>query len=502
MNRSLPQLLHIFLPLLFLQALPEAFAQTSSFPLKEWVNKLDLKKDADNQNFLSINKQLSEKDSVVAYSALAELEKSGASASRFFMARLLCLKALAQYRFNYPNGKLQVKQLFEAAIKEAYETGDEDLIAHVSWTYGEQMYVYQEIELAATYCIKAVEINNKFLNQPRNYPYSALLAEILFHAGEYEKSIYYNRMSIANWPGTPLRDYYVTRLWNTIGQAYQRLGRLDSAFINYERSMLIANKINLADWKAFNSGFMGHILFLRKEYEKAKPLLAYSYSNSQKYDPDIAAYSLQWMARINLIQGKKDTALQQAKEALRILTVRGPALLQKANFLQYAYYTAADVYRSMGKTDSFYHYFQLYINLHDSLERVAVRSSSEISKMRNDNEKNLRAIQVMQRQKSDELLKRNFIISAIIMVSVIALLLVNRQRQRLKYKHQLALQQKAAAESEVAAAKEQLNMFTQNIIEKSNLIEKLEQQVKANVYNFDQQQIDRRTYTSSHLNGR
>ena len=55
MNRSLPQLLHIFLPLLFLQALPEAFAQTSSFPLKEWVKKLDLKKDADNQNFLSIN---------------------------------------------------------------------------------------------------------------------------------------------------------------------------------------------------------------------------------------------------------------------------------------------------------------------------------------------------------------------------------------------------------------------------------------------------------------
>ena len=40
----------------------------------------------------------------------------------------------------------------------------------------------------------------------------------------------------------------------------------------------------------------------------------------------------------------------------------------------------------------------------------------------------------------------------------------------------MAFQQKAAAENEIAAAKEQLNMFTQNIIEKTKLIEQLEQQ--------------------------
>ena len=95
----------------------------------------------------------------------------------------------------------------------------------------------------------------------------------------------------------------------------------------------------------------------------------------------------------------------------------------------------------------------------------------EISRLRLDNQSNVSEIHELQKEKDAEARERNFIIAAIVLVAVVALLILNRQRLKFRYEQQLAFQQKAAAEKEMAAAKEQLNMFTQNIIEKTKLIE-------------------------------
>ena len=186
--------------------------------------------------------------------------------------------------------------------------------------------------------------------------------------------------------------------------------------------------------------------------------------------------------------GRAD-ALRQARQALNFLQHSTSFPLQRINFLQDVYFLNADVHRALGNTDSFYIYFQLYASLHDSLERVAARSNSKITQMRIENEENYHAIQSLQKEKSAEKVKRNFIIAAIILLSVIVFLYINRLRLKYKHKELLSLQQKEKAQSEIAAAKEQLDMFTQNIIEKSNLIEKLEQQVKSNVINAEQQKL-------------
>ena len=124
------------------------------------------------------------------------------------------------------------------------------------------MYGYREMELAATYALRAVEINHNFFKQGEGYLSASILGEILFHCREYEKCVFYTRWSIANWPDTSFsKDSYCTKLWNTVGQAYQNLGMMDSAMANYERSMVLANKTNVEVWKAINSGYEGQILF-------------------------------------------------------------------------------------------------------------------------------------------------------------------------------------------------------------------------------------------------
>ena len=97
----------------------------------------------------------------------------------------------------------------------------------------------------------------------------------------------------------------------------------------------------------------------------------------------------------------------------------------------------------------------------------------EISRLRLDNQSNVFEIRELQKEKDAEARERNFIIAAIVLVAIVGLLILNRQRLKSRYQQQLAFQQKVAAEKEMAAAKEQLNMFTQSIIEKTKLIEQL-----------------------------
>src|SRR5205085_4619031 len=121
--------------------------------------------------------------------------------------------------------------------------------------------------------------------------------------------------------------------------------------------------------------------------------------------------------------------------------------------------------------------------------RVIARSSIDIAEMRNDNDKKFHDMQVMQQEKKAEVLRRNIIIAAILFLAAVALLVINRQRLKFKYRQQLAEQEKLRVEQEMESATVQLKMFTQNIVEKTILIEKLEQQVKASEYNADEHQL-------------
>lgn len=468
------------------------FAQ-ATFPFKEWVKKLEAKKDDDNRNYFEIRNELYSKDSAVAYAGLQELERF-ASGNHYFNARLFLLKA---HQMHVVGQKSAFRPFCEQALTQAYQTGDEYLIYFVSWQYGGYMNAFKETELAIIYFLKANEINERLEKQFKNYELEFDLGTLLFHTHEYEKSIEFIQRALANWNDTTAAaDDRRIKSFNTIGQAYKQLGKLDSALANYEKSMRLVNKLNHTVWKGINIVFIGEIFFLQKDYNKAKQLIEQEYIVKYTDDANVSAYALQLLARINLVQGHNDSALRHVNEALELLRNHSYFGAQTMDYLQQVYYTAADVHRAVGNTDSFYHYNQLYAALHDSLERVVTLSSIKMAQLHIDNEKNYQAVQQLSRQKEAEEIKRNFIIAFLVMLSAIAILILNRQRQKLKYKEQLALQQKAVAEANVAvahaervAAKEQLTNFAQNLIEKTILIEKLGQQVNANEYNAAQQQL-------------
>jgi len=477
----------LFILFVLLQTNLPAFAQNNALPLDKWIKSLAANNDTLNKNFEKIVNTLQGIDTAICFRTLNELEKKGASAGPYFQVRIKHLRAIMLWKIRNKAAKDSIIQLIKPALQQAYAINDEHLIATVSWWYGETMFFFNQIELSTMYCLNAVEILDKKGITAESHKYQ-FLGELFYLTRDLDKGIYYIRRSIENEKDTS-HDARVNTMsrWNTIALCWRKIGNYDSAFYYFDVAMQMANALNSEVWKGIISGNKGYTYFLQKKYDIAKPLFEFDYHTSKQYD-EIAnsAHSLQMIARINLMQGKKDSALLQVKEALRMLQQQPQPL---PHFLQDVYYATADVYRVLGNSDSFYHYSQLYNNLHDSIERAVANSRLEISRLRLDNQSNVSEIRTLQKEKDAETRERNFIIAAILLLAAVGLLILNRQRLQSRYQRQLAFQQKVAAEKEVAAAKAQLNMFTQSIVEKTALIEQLEDKVANKPLTDEQQQL-------------
>ena len=469
----------VSIALLCLQTTP-LFSQSSEIPYGEWVKKLSDKHVASAGDVVEIMKVLHGIDSAHVIVILDELEDRGSG--KYFVTRFNLLKAIRLWNTKYCHAKDSIWALLKKSLYAAYETGNDSLVSSISWIYGDYSRGCGDIESAAMYCLFAAEIDEKLgVNIPAGR--FTLLGDVLYITQDYKKAIHYTKRAIEKDTGGSLntRSQNMSR-WNTAGLCWKKMRIFDSAFLYFDTALALADELNNDIWISIISGNKGQIYFEEKKYDIAKPLLEFDYRASKAYgELASAANSLQWVARINLIEGKKDSALLQVKEALHMLE-----LMPNNNYLQNVYYTAAEVYRNLGNNDSVFKYFQLYNLIHDSIQIAIAGSKLEISRIKLDNLQNAMAIKSLNKEKEAEKLKRNFIIAAILMLAVIVILVL---RQRSLHRQQLALQEKAAAEREVAAAREQLDLFKQNIIEKTNLVDKLQQQVQYKETTAEQTQI-------------
>ena len=476
-------LLHVSICSLAQERLPD---------VEKCIEFLSVKDDPEGINYYKVFYPLNRLDSAGLFTFIHQLERKGKFANSYFKAKLMVMTVYFNLKFHQNQSKSESIRMIETALNEAYETGDEHFIAFICFKCGSNSVALQEMELAATYLLKGQELYDGFDPPVKQiFTHWIILSEVLFHCREYEKSIFYSHKAIQ---GYAIRDIkakgeinIIARFNNTIGQAYDRMGKWDSALFYYRKSM----ELSQTDaWKGINAGYIGELYFSKKEYAKAKPLLEYNYVINRTKEYDHAAKSLQVLAAIDLAMNKNDSALVKIREALELIKKAGSGYyLQPLSFLERIYFTTSDVYRAVGNTDSFYAYNHLYSNLHDSLQRVSFLISTKMAQLRIDNDNNLRGIQLLEREKQNAAVKRNFIILSVLLGSVILLLYFNSLRLKQKHRQEFALQQKNAAETELRAAKEQMQLFTENIIEKTELIEKLSQQLSHKEQNSEHQQL-------------
>jgi DNA-binding CsgD family transcriptional regulator len=495
----MPRYKTIYLLLLvvaLLQTNGNAFAQATSLPVEDWAKKLADPADKPNKWYYDLYPVLDKLDSTSVFNFLNQLGRNSEAKGNYFIARFNCIKAEMLYSKNlaFPNdfvfkneqAKKQIINLLEEAKQKSYECNDDYLAAFVSGFYGRYMSVFGETEAAVMYMMNSADLYEK-VNLSAEIRIYVVLGEMLWRVREYEKCIKYTRKAIELLPtlDAKQRDMYAIFCPNTMALAFHRMGQYDSAFVYYRQGLNAAEKMNNTAWLGIISGNMAQIYFVQEKYTTALPLFELDYNTSKGLGYyDNAANSLQWAARTNLALGKTNIALEQIRETFSLLQ-KWPA----PNYLQNAYFTAAEIFKTLKNNDSSFYYSGLYNKLHDSLERVIYQSSVSISKLRLDDEKNRYSILNLQQEKQAQVQQRNLIIAAILFLAAVALLVINRQRLKLKYRQKLLEQDKLRVELEMESATEQLKMFTQNIVEKTSLIEKLEQRVKANEDNADKHQL-------------
>ena len=471
-----------------------------------WAKKLADPSDKKNEGSYALEELLTKLDSTKVFNFLDELGRQSPANDHYFIARYNCIKAREIRVHNIPEPessalykdsiKKQVTRLLEQAMDLAFIEDDNYLEAYVSSIYADAMNAFHLTEKAVMYMMYSAELYEKvhMFGLYRNY---IVLGEMLWRVREYEKSIHYTKIAIpllytAENGHYKYRDLYVMMCNNTIGLSFHRMGQYDSAMLYYEKGLQMAPGIEDkkfgSAWQNIISGNIAQVNFAQGKFNKALPvfLAVYQYSNKEKYY-DEAANSLQWAAKTNLVLGNKAEALKQIRKSFQLLLTTQLA----ANYRQNAYQTASDIFKSLGENDSALYYSIKYNSLHDSLEKIIYLSSVDISQLRLNNERNKYNIQHLERRKNDQIEKRNEIIIGVLLLSCLILLGINRQRQKSKYMRELDHSEKIRIEGEMEAAKEQLKMFTNNMVDKIGLIERLESQLK----NKDQTQEEQELIT-------
>lgn len=393
--------------------------------------------------------------------------------------------------------KVQIMKLYADALEAAYHTEKDLTIGWVSFYSARRMRSFGETSLAVMYSKNGVDLFEKE-NYPVEPPVYTELAELLYQVREYDESVKYARKSIAAWQKNnyekEYKDVYKFKVQalNTIGLTCHKNSQLDSGLAYYRSALQLAKQNRDTLWTAKVLGNIARILYQQQKFDSAWALLQTDYGvSAQRGIYDNAASAAGWKARASLALGNKTAAITEAREAISLL-----GLWPNGPYLRDTYYTLTQIFRAMGQYDSAFYYSERYSALNDSLEKEVATSSLAISRARLNNEVSRFNIQKLNREKETVLLWRNIMIASIIIVSLIALLIINRQRLKEKIKtekaeqeHLKMVQEKQLMETEIASAKEQLQMFTANIIEKTNLVEKLESQVKGRQATHEQQAI-------------
>lgn len=455
--------------LFFVQSL---LAQTD--PVHQWIQDLKKRDDSQSLRLPKLITAIKKYDSAGQRQIISEMEKQVMTGSGDFLkARFYLLKGFALQEFLSRQGDYPLMNELQQSLSIANELKDDILLADVCYFYAGIMNDRRQVEQAIFYNLKSVELVEKkglpyFFGVSHRYN---ILGELLYHTREYEKSIEYSKKAIYNKADPAIFPWKIFN-YNTIGLAYKKLGQYDSAIAWYDSTAQIAAEMNSDIWVAIAGGNKAQIYFEQKKYEAAKPLFENDYLSSIKNKEwDNAANNLQWLARIDLKAGKKDSALQKARAALALLGQR-----PQTNYFINTYQTLTEIFTELNRKDSSSNYSQLYTHLHDSVERAVAISQSEIIKLRLNEENNRHKITMLEKEKQTERIKRNAFIAIVLLMGAIAYLYYNRQRSRHR-------QQQKLKELELQSAAEKMNLFTKTIAEKTELIEQLQLQLEEHAAN-------------------
>ena len=451
-------------------------------PYAKWLSLLTARDNLQLEKFGQVLNDLKSIDAVTRCSVMDTLLSKGSIRNKRLQIRLLGLAGLIQIiKPDEYCAQLQTPDVhFLKALTLAYDLEDEILVFQLYKSLGSYYASIQDLGQAILYEMLAKELYEKH-GRPEYfsiYQCLQILSLAQYHFREYRSCITNSKLLLLREKGYlnktekghPANEMFA---WNTLGLAYSKLNIPDSAFWAFDHAFKEAEAIKHPFWQGIITGNMGDVYYKLGQLDSAQTMLAFDYTGSIAASQfDNAANSLQWLARIDLAHHHPYDALRKVRTADSLLTITSHAEYQSNTWLTYV-----KVFSSLGQADSVSYYLDKFLPLHDSIEQAAADNRDANVRMRLERVEQIHAIKTLNKEKRNVALVRNLIIVIILFTAVIGFIILNRQKLQLKVKRQEAMEAKRKAEGEALRAKEQLNLFTQNLIEKTSLVETLQNQL-------------------------
>ena len=456
---------------------PVLDAQAPEDSIRRWVLQFKSESAARPEVFYQVASSISELDSTDRCKTVEVLEKEGPSKAHYRYHLLRLQVFLASISKFCPDWKPD-DEIINLGLGIAFETRDPVLIAEMNREVMSYYVRKKDFGSAGVYGLVAKEYEEKagldhFANTASMRFY---LGYCSFHSRDYPMAIKANLEALhldsltRTDPTDTLDPLSQINAWNTIGLSYSKLGSYDSAFHAFRHALHINERINNPFWKGLVEGNMGDIHYMKGQYDSARIFLLRDVETSRAAGQwDNAANSLQWIARINAMEGDAHLALDQNRQATEWLRQ-----MPRAEFQENLYFTYIQVFKALRQPDSMDLYMNKYLMLHDSLEAVATKAKDDIVHMRMENQKFIYEILTLNQQKQKIALIRNLIVFIILLGAITGYLLIHRSWLKMKWRQQKALFEKEKAEQDAHAAIEQLALYTEFLAEKTKQVNELE----------------------------
>jgi tetratricopeptide (TPR) repeat protein len=378
---------------------------------------------------------------------------------------------------------------------KALEEGLQDFIEKMK---GEKLkYLQAEaMEILADYYLKDYSMSAyAFDNMLRAYDiYSNEPTDAFPPKGEYLFNLAINHMRFKEYAGagkylaevkeisTEKTEPKIFNVLNAIGLCYRNLGIYDTAEMYFKDAYQKAGEAGNSEWPGIIAGNLGITYYYEGRYAEAIPLIEKDINATKR--PNVnTAKSMALLGDIYLMNGDKNKAMEQLLAAYQI--IKDKRKWGEYEVLQIIYSKLAKAYAATGNLQLAYTYMDSAMLAKDS-----VASQKNVYKLarvqqEQEHEKYEAEVEKLNDQRKLHVLERNSLIGGIVLLAVIALLFINRQRlknnereQKLLAEKQVAEAERKMAEADLQNASRQLGDFTRNIQEKNELIEKFSAEVE------------------------
>jgi tetratricopeptide (TPR) repeat protein len=283
-----------------------------------------------------------------------------------------------------------------------------------------------------------------------------------------------------------LANYY-----NTAGLTFKKLKQYDRAIEHFNKSLEIVQRDSIYTWVGLLAGNIGSVYYDMGDVNKAIPLLEKDLQLSyESHSYASAANASQFLAKIFLEEGDFGKAESYYHQALDI-DKKSPRLTLAKDVNEGLY----NLYKKTGKTTKALMYHEQFVTLRDSLERQnkveqLKRLELKFQYEKSEQERQAEINSLQQEQAASQKTQYAIIAGALLLLISIGLLFyAYRQRSQRK---------QVVTELELESNRKELVHYTERLIQKTNLVEELNQQLD-NIRAMGEGKLDNRTELLSKL---